>query len=184
MFPSGWTWDGHSSNFVGGGFAGYNLAIAQGFFLGVEADIDASNKSVTKFMDHAGAPDPAWLQEWNSAWQASLRGRVGYTFHHTMVYVTGGAAWTDFDMKVYPINLSTNPNSFSKTLQGWTLGGGLEHELTDHLAVRLEYRHSDFGKVSLVPSVAGYSNAFSEIYRVKQDTVRVGIVYRFGHLTQ
>ena len=33
----------------------------------------------------------------NTDWFATLRGRIGYSMDHTLIYATGGAAWANID---------------------------------------------------------------------------------------
>lgn len=177
--PSGWTWDGSDRSFIGGIFVGYNRAIANGFIVGVEADIEKSGLHVMKLMDDTGVPDPYYLQEWDSNWQGSARLRLGYSVGRTLFFATGGLAWADFQMKIYEGGSSTNFDKFSKNIVGWTIGGGVEHDVTERLAIRLEYRHTDFGTQSVIPAISDYSSGYQENYKVKQDAVRVGGVYGF-----
>src|SRR6185437_7604937 len=74
-------------------------------------------------------------------WDASARARLGYlVMPNVLIYATGGAAWLDVkttsNCDTGPIGgcqhggLTPAVISQSKTLTGWTIGGGLEAMLT------------------------------------------------------
>jgi outer membrane immunogenic protein len=177
--PNDYTLSARDRSILGGVFAGYNHMLQNGLMIGLEGDLEALNLHRRKILDDGGVPDPDYLQEWNSDWQASARLRLGYKRGSTLFYLTGGLAWADLQQKVFEKDSSTNFEKFSKTLQGWTLGGGIEHKFTDQLSIRASYRHTDFGKVSLIPTISDYDGDYKDVYKVKQDAVRIGLVYGF-----
>ncbi|WP_375626820.1 MULTISPECIES: outer membrane protein [unclassified Bartonella] len=75
-----------------------------------------------------------------------------------MPYVANGIAYAQIQGvdKVSETKKSANGKSSkevaatvfdkSKTLVGFTLGGGIDFTMTDHILLRAEYRYSDFGK--------------------------------------
>jgi outer membrane immunogenic protein len=70
---------------------------------------------------------------------------------------------------------------FTKTLVGWTVGGGIEQAITPDWTVRLEYRYSDFGMISNVPNLpAGNWTTYTEEHNVTEHAVRLGIAYKFS----
>jgi opacity protein-like surface antigen len=117
--------DGHDSGFVWGGFAGYMIRPNQVFAFGVEVDYVRTN-----FREVAVAPQ-CCLEFLKSDWNASGRLRVGFFPVQTiaaMVYVTGGAAWSD-----------------RADGMGGVYGAGVEMDMTKNVALRLEvlqYRFS------------------------------------------
>jgi len=101
----------------------------------------------------------------------SLRARAGYAFDRLQVYATGGLAGAK--VNVYGLDTYVNPGGAALPVTlpapstccvtvvtgavtnttsgrardarlGWTLGGGVEWAIFDHLSVGLEYRHSDY----------------------------------------
>jgi outer membrane immunogenic protein len=86
----------------------------------------------------------------NVRWLASARGRVGYTWDRTLVYLTGGAAWMNVSYSatlaaLAPFSAST---SFTKTHAGWVLGPGVEWLLARNWTVRGEYLYYGFPSAS------------------------------------
>ena len=102
-------------------------------------------------------------------WQASVRGRGGFTFDRWLVYATGGVAWAGVKAEaIYGpgtvLGVVTPGAFFSdrQTLVGATVGGGVEFALTDSVSLGVEYRYSDFGhetfNLGAVPFPAGASS--------------------------
>ena len=82
-----------------------------------------------------------------SDYLASLRGRVGYAFDRTLIFATGGIAFTQFSAEADLCNgASLNAD---QSLTGWTVGAGAEYAFTDNWIGRLEYRYYDFGDDAL-----------------------------------
>src|SRR5258708_234015 len=74
----------------------------------------------------------------------SARLRVGYLFTpNLLAFGTAGLAWGRAKVDV---NFDDEFSLISKTnLFGWVAGGGLEYKLFDHVRIRGEYLHYDFG---------------------------------------
>jgi opacity protein-like surface antigen len=116
--------EGHDSGFVWGGFIGYMVRPNQTFAFGVEVDYVRTHFSEM-------AKTQQFLESLQSDWNASGRLRIGIFPVQTiaaMVYVTGGAAWSDRADGV-----------------GGVYGAGVEMDMTKNVALRLEvlqYRFS------------------------------------------
>jgi outer membrane immunogenic protein len=80
--------------------------------------------------------------EAGTEWQASVRARLGFALDRTLVYATGGVAFTDAYAQASAggVTLEVDDN-----FTGYTVGGGLEHAINDEWNIRGEYRYSDFG---------------------------------------
>jgi outer membrane immunogenic protein len=86
----------------------------------------------------------------------------------------------------------TGPERHSKTMCGWTAGGGVDLALTDVLTIALEYRHNDFGDETFHFSdesdLSSSGPIFSEHTHMDLDsdqvTIRVNLMvsrFFFGH---
>ncbi|GMB80641.1 porin family protein [Shinella zoogloeoides] len=131
----------HSMNgWALGAFAGYNF-FNNGWVYGVEADVkhDFNNDRFTSGDTY----------EYETTWGGSVRARLGYAIDRTLIYGTGGYAFTNAKVT----NVTTGVND-KETFHGWTIGAGVEHAFTDNLAGRIEYRYTDYKK-SDVFGVAG-----------------------------
>lgn len=119
--------------FALGAFAGYNF-FNDGWVYGVEADIKRD------FNDER-FPAGGTTLETETTWGGSVRARLGYAIDRTLIYGTGGYAFTH--ARLEDVNTGA---SEGETLHGWTVGAGVEHAFTDNMAGRIEYRYSDYSK--------------------------------------
>ena len=170
--------------------AGYNFDMGNRFILGVEADFAYSGLS--------GSQTPYGLipvvngrygfsQSMKTDWQATVRGRVGYSvFDSLLVYATGGVAFTKLN---YASNFADDFVEYEffrlkSTRTGWTVGGGLEYAISPNWSAKLEYLHTECG------SASGYGTtllndgttalARHSTGRLAIDSVKVGVNYRFA----
>jgi outer membrane immunogenic protein len=137
--------------FTGGLHAGYNWQFAPTWVVGIEGDWSWTNANgsftdpwvsiitgVRPGSETSMSIDPDWL--------ATVQGRIGYLVTpNALLYFTGGGAWADVKYSASAINepAAAAPyaaaTSFSKTVSGYVLGGGLEWALWNHWSVRAEY---------------------------------------------
>lgn len=180
---------------VGGLQAGYNWQRGA-FVVGVEADIDASSFRASH--DTGVLPDPGgaglgtyqFIYTVKQDWLATIRGRAGFTVQNWLLYVTGGAAWTNISQTGHAEFISacgggpacTTNASSSTTKLGWVAGAGFEYKLNRNWSVRAEYLHYDFGSTSAnLPDLGGFANSsFAQTINLKEDVVRVGANYTFN----
>ncbi|MGH6979815.1 MAG: outer membrane protein, partial [Stellaceae bacterium] len=153
---------------LGGAHAGYNWQWGP-YVLGLEGDaeggfISGSTTSVT------GA-DAVRVHS-NLYFDASLRGKFGYSFGRLLPYATGGVAFgnvtTSYNFDGAPLGSATGVRV------GWTAGGGLNYALTPNWSLGAEYRYTDLG--SRHSGVNGFVDSNSYNYNV----VRAVLTYRFA----
>jgi outer membrane immunogenic protein len=118
---------------LGGGKAGYNVALTRWLAVGVEADYQVANQGDTACFSFCVTTSTDFTQEIH--WFATARGRVGVTSGRFWLYATGGAAWTNVNTTGVEINSITNQagttflvdiGTFSDQKTGWVAGGGAE----------------------------------------------------------
>jgi len=151
---------------IGGAHVGYNLQFNQ-FVMGLEGDVDGAGyrKSFNTGLVTYGA---------RSSVQGSIRARVGLALDRALLYVTGGAAFAGFNTTYASF---TGTDSFSKTLAGWTVGGGIEYAVTNNWSIRAEYRYADFGHAQ---DYIARSNVGSFVrHHETENAVRAGFSYKF-----
>ncbi|MDO1581533.1 outer membrane protein [Rhizobium oryzicola] len=144
-----------SGNFDGGrigGFVGYNWQMSSGFVVGLEGDVnyDWNDKSFAPGF-RAGTD-----------FSGSVRGRVGYAMDRALIFAAGG--WTATNGFVKGPGFDTD-----KTLNGWTIGAGVDYAFTDNVFARVEYRYNDFED----KNIGGIKADFD------QHVVNVGIGVKF-----
>ena len=120
-----------------GGYTGYNYQMGS-WVMGLEGDVKYDWNSDN--FDLGGIP-----MELETNWGGSLRARVGYAFDRTLVYGTGGYAFTNAELR----DRETG-DSDKKTFNGWTIGAGVEQAFTENLIGRVEYRYTDYGDKDLL----------------------------------
>ncbi|MGV1769306.1 outer membrane protein [Agrobacterium vitis] len=143
-----------SDNFDGGrigGFGGWNFDVGHNVILGVEADVnydwnENDYSGVKVGMDVSG----------------SARARAGYAIDRALIFVAGG--WTAD--RTY---IKSSSGDFNKTLNGWTIGAGVDYAITNRIFTRLEYRYNDYG----TKNISGID------FDSKQNVVNLGIGIKF-----
>lgn len=133
-----------------------------------------------------GTPDTE--TSFKSDFYAAFSGRLGVAAGPALLYVKGGPALLRADASTIdpcvapPVGCGSGTLSMhgSKTMLGWSIGGGAEWAFNPRWTIKAEYVFFDFGSVD----TAGPSNAPGEFYRqtidVTAHTVRLGVNYRFG----
>jgi len=108
----------------------------------------------------------------------SARLRVGYLFTpNLLAYGTAGAGWGRARVSVNICEGSECADILSSktNLFGWVAGGGLEYKLFEHVRIRGEYLHYDFGSTSF---------AFQPILtinnKVTDDVARGALIWSFN----
>ncbi len=153
-------------NFNGGLFgvyAGYNWQTGPWVF-GAEGDFNGvwNDETFTVNTLRFGPRDV----EVGSDYLASLRARVGYAFDRTLIFATGGVAFTQFSANFSDENFV----DADQNLTGWTIGAGAEYAFTNNWIGRVEYRYYDFSDDTL----EGFGD-----FGVETNTLTVGVSYKF-----
>jgi outer membrane immunogenic protein len=190
-------YDVGSDGAVFGGQIGYNWQAGNWVF-GVEGDF--SGTGMSGFQSQALQLNPVFplvppggtsFMSQDINWIASVRGRLGYAWGPSLLYVTGGAAWADVDYRAdanptaFAPGCCAFPASFGKTRSGWTIGGGFEHMITGNWTVRGEYLYYSFdGETVTGPIVSSFvpaftSNATYTFDKLDLHVLRAGLNYKF-----
>ncbi|WP_375625691.1 porin [Bartonella sp. MU37NMGALS] len=113
-------------------------------------------------------------------WSGATRVRIGFAaVDRIMPYFAGGIAYTQLQvvdfLKAEGADgaeiASAKVFDASKTMVGFTVGGGIDFAMTDNVLLRAEYRYSDYGKKAFVKD--GDKLAY------KTNDFRVGVAYKF-----
>ena len=95
-----------------------------------------------------------------------MRARIGYAFDRTLIFATGGVAFTQFSASLSDENFV----DADQNLTGWTIGAGAEYAFTNNWIGRVEYRYYDFSDDTL----EGFGD-----FGVETNTLTVGVSYKF-----
>jgi outer membrane immunogenic protein len=156
--------------FLGGAQIGFDYQFAPNWVAGIEGQIswvDGDNSWTA----------PGFALTRQADWLGSLTGRLGYTWGPGMLYIKGGAAWTNDD---YTLLIGGVPGAFTgggSNSTGWTLGAGLEYMFAPSWSAKFEYQYYDFGNTTLV-GPAPFATGVSVDNNIH--TVKLGVNYRFN----
>ncbi|QOF70716.1 porin family protein [Aminobacter sp. SR38] len=144
--------------------------------LGLEGDLSYSWADGSSGIEiFPGGGDAGGHTDSEFTYLASITGRAGYAFDRTLLYAKGGIGFTRLEITDYD-----NPASFnargSKTLTGWTIGGGVEHALNDKWSVKGEYQFYRFSGDVAVNDPALF-RTYEGDFNVH--AVKIGLNYKF-----
>jgi outer membrane immunogenic protein len=121
----------------------------------------------------------------DSGFYMTLRGRVGVIMNQWVFYATGGYIGTDTTVSILEacdaVTCGTQENisgSNSSFRSGWTLGGGIEGELSPSWTAKVEYLYYDLGSRTVTTHGTGGPNNWT--IDTDGSLVRAGLNYRFG----
>ncbi len=199
----------------GGGQLGYNWQFGS-LVAGLETDIEGSNIQGSGETNYFTAPlstanfcgmggNSAYpcvgKNDVDVDWFGTARGRLGYAFGGTLLYVTGGFAYGGVTSSTVYNDYSAantryiNGRSSSSTTQtGWVAGAGIEVKLSPSWTLKGEYQYIDLGSASTGSETAYQNTVLScptaathdcltlsgKNNEVAFNTVRVGVNYLFN----
>jgi outer membrane immunogenic protein len=108
--------------------AGADFTVSEAIVAGIAADIAWNDASG----DDAGVG-----VSYDSNWDGSVRGRLGFDGGAFLPYVTAGLAFTNGTLD--------DGTADDQTHIGWTAGAGVEFAVADNVSLDLQYRYSDYG---------------------------------------
>ncbi len=171
----GYSWGSSDSVDLRGGFIGgqigYNWqGVGSPWVFGIEVDSAwADFGRTTSFFTPFGALSLS--SEAN--YVGSARGRVGYAFDRTLLYVTGGLGWINNELAV---NATVGPFtagiSDSKMHIGGVVGAGVEHAFAPNWSGKVEYIYAMYNSQNYFGGLGGALAADADTH-----SLRVGVNY-------
>ncbi|PQO24767.1 hypothetical protein C2I36_01405 [Rhodobacteraceae bacterium WD3A24] len=160
-----------ADGFVGGIYGGYNFHSSGNTVFGVEAEYNWSHADGEDDITYSGGSPTPYTLESEITDTAAIRGRLGYAMDRTLFYGAAGVAWASLNLEVFEPKAGSVAD-WSDTLNGWTIGAGVEHAFTDRMVGRIDYRYSDFGEEE------DFDGSGTD---VEMDTheIRAGVAFRF-----
>lgn len=174
-----------------GGLVGFNTQLSNNLVLGVEGDLVDANK--TRSVTACNATDGCFTSAHDSfttyndlkeTLNGHVRARVGVAQGSTLFYVAGG-----YSVLTTQLNLigdcydAGNPStpmvygfSRSRTLSGYNVGAGVEHQVGQHVLVRVEYLFDDYGHQLYAGDGVEWNDRRID---VQNHDLRVGVAYKF-----
>ncbi len=162
-------WETAGCGGKGGLVAGYNHQF-ENFVLGLEGDWGITDW-LAKNEEDFGAAGVADFQ-YGFDHIVTLRARAGYAFDDTLLYVTGGAAWAKGNVSGIEASV---PDNLTQDHWGWTIGGGVEHAVTDHFRLRLDYLYTKLGTENYQQACCNL-----DIDTGSEHEIRLGAIWSFA----
>jgi outer membrane immunogenic protein len=160
------------TGYFAGGQVGCNWQWQPQWLFGIEADLAGANISETK--SFTGGGQPTIEEKIDSL--ATIRARAGFVSGQNLLYVTGGWGWADTSRHVRLAGLGGNPfQTQSETYDGWVLGAGVEHLITQNWTVKLEYLYYDLGSGTYNFTIGTGPNKVD----LSLHTVKFGVNYKW-----
>lgn len=155
---------------LGSVFAGGDYQFARQALVGIMGDFTWDGlQSVTTATAPGGFATVT--SRGNSAWSAM--GRLGFLpTPSTLLYAAGG--YSNLSLTTSLAGGGATFFTHSDTLNGWTVGPGVEVAIADGWSSRLEYRYSQYQQASFAGAT----------YQPSTQTVRAGLSYKFGMARQ
>ena len=168
-----------SDGAVYGGHAGFNWQVGQ-WVWGIEGDYEGSGVDGGYTLATGIGASPAGSSlSLEQKWQASIRGRLGWAWDRALLYVTGGFAWSEFDVGFTTPAGGGFAETLNDTMSGWTIGAGVEWALWQNWSARVEYRYTDFDSFSRPTTVLPIATTIN-VDDLNFHTIRFGVSWRFG----
>ena len=121
-----------------------------------------------------------FVENINSRWLATVRGRAGFTVGPTgnvLWYGTAGGAFADMRINEFS---PTNVGAVERhTYSGWTAGFGVEWGFAPGWSVKTEYLYADLGRQSYFQNTATGCCTFQNT-RLTDSLFRVGVNYHWN----
>jgi outer membrane immunogenic protein len=152
-----------TTGFVVGGTLGYNYQFGS-IVLGGEGDFDFS--TIKGSDGNAVCAGPSGGCNTKMKYMATARARVGYAFDRYLPYLTGGAAYANFENSDFA--------SETKSKLGWVAGLGLEYSFVSTWLAKIEYLYAAFGTMNCATCTAPEQDI-----NYKQHLIRLGVNYGF-----
>jgi opacity protein-like surface antigen len=183
-----------SNGAFGGGQLGYNFQTSN-FVLGVEVDLGAvGNESRTGYGLTALDATNGWIDKavaikfvTDGGFYGDVAGRLGYAWGPALLYGKGGFAWLDTSVKtsarvvdgtvIGTAVTTTYSHSHDITLNGWTVGGGVEYMLSPSWTMKVEYLHFDFNNANETWAFDANNTWHLTDKNLNVDSVKLGVNY-------
>ena len=168
-----------STGGLAGGQVGCDYQLASNWLVGIQGLYDWANLDGS----HPYTDDTRYTDFTKVTSITTLTGRLGYTVEpETQIYLRGGVAWAgDTFSEECSSSVDVCPGAAKVIRNGWTIGGGVEHQFDQDWSVFAEYDYMDFGRRT---ETLVYTDASTYDYGIKQNlwALQLGISYRFSAL--
>lgn len=174
----------------GGLQLGYNWAIQDGLFWGLEGDLQLGSTKKS-WEGRKENQHNSYYTEDKVKHSLALKAKLGYAQDKWAVYGTAGAVWAKTENMLgcntalvnVTLGCTANSGSFEtskkSTANGYTVGLGGEYLVTDRLSMKLEYNYVDLGKTTATLQDPNFPNLAARKFDTDYSLVSLGVNYRF-----
>jgi outer membrane immunogenic protein len=174
-----------TSGFGGAARLGFNHQLGN-FVIGAEADATLLSLTATA---SGSTPAASYRLQSHASNLETVRARAGIAFGRTLLFATGGIAFSNLTQNVTATDHSQvatnggvaavtgNLSATARRRSGWAAGGGGEVRLTDNLSAALTILHVDLGSVDLADTEGPARIAVTA--RTRQLVGMLGINFHF-----
>jgi outer membrane immunogenic protein len=163
--------DGGGQALLGSVYGGFDYQVANQAVIGVMGDLTWSNPQSTQSLSGGGAAASVMVSP-TMSW--SVLGRAGFLpVPSTLLYAAAGYTGETVGTTITATGGgATALFQSTDTLNGWTVGPGIETVLSGGWSTKLEYRYSQYETRSFLGGAASIQPS--------THTVRAGLAYKFG----
>ena len=165
--------EGSRSRFLYGVEGGFDYQFAPNWVVGAEAQYSGLSGKNQSLLFPAGT-----LVTTTHDQLGSVTGRIGYTWGPALVYAKGGYAFRDNPN--IAVSAAGAPTAFTTTgnsVDGWTVGAGLEYMFAPNWSAKAEYQYYNFGTTTFN---TGPAEIVGRRFKNDENSVKVGVNYRFN----
>lgn len=124
-------------------------------------------------------------------WLATLRLRLGYAAGQSLIYATAGPAFSNISASRFidwaadgcgggEFSLNRCHAGGGDITAGWTIGGGLEHAISERWTAKAEYLYADFGEAKFTTVSTMFANQnIKHSVDLNMHIGRLGVNYKF-----
>ena len=172
---TGFTNENKPKGLMIGGLVGYNYVTDKNVLFGVEANYHFYGADDETFEKENGIKTDKWLVETNLKEKASVKARLGYIFNNdrTLAFLTGGYVTSKTKTKFTSIPSESNGTE-TQWHEGYLVGAGVEHFVSEKLTAKVEYNYVDYNKEK-IQSI--YDSKFHN--QIDEHSVQIGLIYHF-----
>jgi outer membrane immunogenic protein len=168
---------------VVGGEWGCNYQFGK-IVIGYEGDFSWSNKKGSAF-DGLTAGNPLIPITVEERWISTQRGRLGWAWDRTLLYVTGGVAFADARWSgalLPPAFAPAFTASDTAHFTGGVVGVGVEFAITNNWTVKGEYLYTDLGSSTICNATCAtpFGPFAARNVSLTDNIVRVGVNYKWN----
>lgn len=171
---TGYTNKNKPEGYMIGGLVGYNYVTDKNVLFGVEANYHFYGADDETFEKRNGVEELGYRVETDLKEKALVKARLGYVFNNdkTLAFINGGYATSKIKTKFTEVSVESGTET--QWHEGYLLGAGFEHFVSEKLTAKVEYNYVDYNKEK-IQSI--YDSKYHN--QIDEHSVQIGLIYHF-----